>query len=505
MENNVVKVMLYDKEIGMLYWDVKSKRAVFNYNDTFVKENIDFAPLTAPISIYKNRPVLGNKEKLFQGLPPFLADSLPDYWGNKVFEAWAAQNHIPKRQLTPVDKLSFIGKRGMGAFEFLPATPGLDSSQSLQIDSLYNLALQIFTERQEFTVQENEELNLQSIYEVGTSAGGKHPKAIIAINNKTHEIRSGQVIHPGDFTYYILKFSESDDFPYTQMEMAYYEMALKAGIHIMPSKLIDIDGKYHFLTERFDRQKGQKTHTQTLAAMNPDASSYEELFEVSRRLRISSTEQSELYRRMVFNILSGNVDDHTKNFSFMWIDNEWHITPAYDITFTVNLDGASYENVHSITLKGMDCDFSEEDLLDFAKLNGIKNPKRIINEVSMAVSHFYDFASKYNIDIYWKDKIEEYLSGLVTKDVATSMNHYLPTVIEPYTSAEGFTVSNITIVENGQHDFRLDAIINGKRYGIRANHRSELATEIRNKGRNKMSVVYMKDLVQRHLFPLINP
>lgn len=147
-----------------------------------------------------------------------------------VFDQWAAQNHIPKRKLTPVDKLSFIGKRGMGAFEFIPATPGLESSSTLQIESLYQLARRIFEEREEISVQDDEALQLQSIYEIGTSAGGQHPKAIIAINETTHDIRSGQVPLPEGYTYYILKFAEGDDFPFTQMEWYIMRWQRKPGL-----------------------------------------------------------------------------------------------------------------------------------------------------------------------------------------------------------------------------------------------------------------------------------
>ena len=240
------------EEVGKLYWDERSQRAVFNYHPDFIKKGLEIAPLTASVkgSAAKGMPILGNKEKIYQGLPPFLADSLPDRWGNMVFDQWVSQNHIPKRKLTPVDKLSFIGKRGMGAFEFIPATPGLESSSTLQIESLYQLARRIFEEREEISVQDDEALQLQSIYEVGTSAGGQHPKAIIAINKTTHDIRSGQVPLPEGYTYYILKFAEGDDFPFTQTEMAYYEIAKEAGITMMPSRLILIEGKHHFLTER---------------------------------------------------------------------------------------------------------------------------------------------------------------------------------------------------------------------------------------------------------------
>lgn len=505
MENNIVSVMLWEKEIGKLYWDERNKRAVFSYNPDFIKTGLEIAPLTASVkgAAAKGIPILGNKDKLYQGLPPFLADSLPDRWGNMVFDRWAAQNHIPKRTLTPVDKLSFIGKRGMGAFEFIPATPGLESSSTLQIDNLYQLARRIFDEREEVSVQNDETLHLQSIYEVGTSAGGQHPKAIIAINEMTHDIRSGQVSLPEGYTYYILKFAEGEDFPFTQMEMVYYEMAKEAGINMMPSRLIQIDGKHHFLTERYDRVNGEKRHAQTLAAMNPDATSYEDLFEVCRKLNIPANEQSELYRRMVFNVMGSNVDDHIKNFSFlMEKGGTWHITPAYDMTFTTNLDGVAYENVHSMSIVGKNDEITENDLLQFAKLNGIKNAKKIIDEVSLAISHFYNHASDNHIDDYWKDRIEQYLSQLVPPTIGETMTHYLPTIVESYETEEGFLISGINIMENTRHEFRIEATINGKRHKYMIGRKSDLAAEIIAKGRNKMPVENKKKLAERLLLPL---
>lgn len=505
MENNIVSVMLWGEEVGKLYWDERSKRAVFNYHPDFIKKRLEIAPLTASAkgSAAKGMPILGNRDKLYQGLPPFLADSLPDRWGNMVFDQWATQNHVSKRKLTPVDKLSFIGKRGMGAFEFIPATPGLESSSTLQIDCLYQLARRIFEERKELSVQDDETLHLQSIYEVGTSAGGQHPKAIIAINEMTHDIRSGQVPLPEDYTYYILKFAKGDDFPFTQMEMVYYEMVQETGITMMPSRLIRIEGKHHFLTERYDRVNGEKIHTQTLAAMNPDATSYEDLFEVCRKLNISAGEQTELYRRMVFNIMGGNVDDHIKNFSFlMEKDGTWHITPAYDITFTTNLDGVAYENVHSMSIAGKDEGIMENDLLQFAKLNGIKNAKKIIEEISLAISHFYNHATTYQIDDYWKDRIEQYLSGLVPPAIGETMNHHLPTIAEAYETEDGFQISEINIIENTRHDFRIEAVINEKKQKYIAGRKSDLAAEIIAKGRNKMTVENKKELAERLLLPL---
>ncbi len=497
--------MLWGEEVGKLYWDVRSKRAVFNYNPDFIKKGINVAPLTAPLNgaAAKGFPVVGSREKLYQGLPPFLADSLPDRWGNKVFESWAVRNHIPKHRLTPVDKLAFIGRRGMGALEFIPAIDGLESSYTIQIDSLYRLAQRIFEEREAISVQNDEDLDLQSLYEVGTSAGGQHPKAIIAINETTHDIRSGQVPLPDGYTYYILKFAEDDDFPFTQIEMAYHEMAKEAGITVMPSRLLRIGGKSHFLTARYDRAAGRKIHTQTLAAMHPGADSYEDMFEVCRKLGIPANEQSELFRRMVFNVLSGNVDDHVKNFSFMMEpDGVWHITPAYDVTFTTNLDGAAFENAHCMSIFGKLEDITEEDLKLFARQNGIKNASRIINEVCTAISHFYMYASECQVDDYWKDRIENFLSGLLPSAFGETMKHYLPTIVEPYMTEDGFRVAEVHIIESARHDFRIDAVINGKTQKYIAGRKSDLAAEIIRKGRSKMSADDMKSLVERLLLPL---
>ena len=449
MESNIVSVMLWGEEVGKLYWDNRGKRAVFSFNPDFVKKGIDIAPLTASTkgAAGNGFPVVGDKRKLYQGLPPFLADSLPDHWGNKVFEHWAAQNRISKQQLSPVDKLAFIGRRGMGALEFIPAVSGLESSNTIQIDSLYKLAQKIFDERQEIFVRDDENMDLQSLYEVGTSAGGQHPKAIIAINDETRDIRSGQVPLPEGYKYYILKFAEGNDFPFTQIEMAYYDMAKEAGIAMTPSRLVHIEGKYHFLTERYDRSGGKKLHTQTLAAINPDADSYDDMFETCRRLSLPANEQSELYRRMVFNVMAGNVDDHVKNFSFMMgSDGEWHITPAYDVTFSTNLDGT--------------------------------------------------------IDDYWKDRIEHFLSVLAPSPYKEEMNHYLPVIVEPYKTEDGLEVSDVRIEENPRHDFRIEAVIDGKLQKFIAGRKSDLATEIRNKGRNKMPVEEQKSLVARLLLPL---
>ena len=264
MENNLVKVLLWGQEVGVMYWDASASRAIFEYSPDYLRIGVDIAPLTCSIqSIAAKKPILGNKEKLYQGLPPFIADSLPDRWGNRVFEYWAKMRGIKSSDITPVDKLSFIGSRGMGALQFEPAVELQDDTKDIQIHELYALAQHIFDERAEVSVLPEESMTMQSLYAVGTSAGGQHPKAILAIHTQTGEIRSGQLDWSKEYKYYILKFAENTDFPHTQVEMAYYNMAIAMGVNMMPSQLKWIDGQCHFLTERYDRQNGERIHTQT--------------------------------------------------------------------------------------------------------------------------------------------------------------------------------------------------------------------------------------------------
>lgn len=301
MENNLI-VTIWGKEVGRLTWDGRRHRAIFEYSPDFLKGRLDIAPLTASIHDPRfQRPFYGVPyDDIFYGLPAFISDSLPGRWGNTVFAAWAQANHVKDSEWTPVDRLSFIGERAMGALEFKPAQP-IGTGMPLQLDSLYRKAQEILEEREEAVIT-GKDLTLESLYEVGTSAGGQHTKAVIARNNETGEIRSGQILLPKEYTYYILKFAEKDYYPLTRVEMVYYEMAKKAGLQMMPSELIDIGGDAHFLTERFDRRDGRKIHTQTLAAMAPETTSYEGLMTVCDKLHLPYREKEAVYRQMVFNI-----------------------------------------------------------------------------------------------------------------------------------------------------------------------------------------------------------
>ncbi len=410
MENKAIAIRLWGEVLGYLSRDEARRCSTFVFEEEFLKTGWDVAPLYCSIhSPTALSPRRGNADKLYAGLPPFVADSLPDRWGNRVFDAWAKRNGIPSRSLTALDRLSFIGKRGMGALEFEPAQLLTGEAMPMPLAELYHLAIAIQEERQEVWTESRGNVFLEDLYRVGTSAGGKRAKAVIAIN-KEGEVRSGQAELPADYVHYILKFNDDKDFPFSEVEYAYYNMACEAGISMMPSRLMQIEGKSHFLTERFDRRNGEKVHVLTLAAMDTEADSYEDLFAVCRKLRLSEGQQRELFRRMVFNVLGCNVDDHSKNFSFL-MDKQgvWSLAPAYDMLFTVDLDGSKYLNRHSLSVGIKTDSITEEDLLLFAKENDIVSAKLIIEEVRQVMSQWNEFAKEAGVPAKWIQRISKVL------------------------------------------------------------------------------------------------
>ena len=293
-----LKVFLWGKEIGRLAWHESRRLAYFIYNPDFLRGNLDIAPLAASIHHpLSSRAIFGESERIYQKLPSFIADSLPDAWGNGLFEQWRKANNISDRSVTPLEKLAFIGRRGMGALEFVPEIDRGSMADKIDIKALADLAEKIVRERENVRILPDESLTLQSLIAVGTSAGGRQPKGIIAMNPETSEIRSGQIDTEPGFEYYLLKFGDKERST-AELEQTYYEMALAAGINMMESRLLEVDGIKHFLTKRFDRNETGKLHTQTLAAMDPDADSYEKLFAVCRKLHLPETDCQELFPQL---------------------------------------------------------------------------------------------------------------------------------------------------------------------------------------------------------------
>lgn len=407
-----LKVILWGEEIGRLSWDERRHLSYFTYNPVFVKKDLNISPLSAPIDGKSALiPIWGESAKIYQKLPAFVADSLPDAWGNQLFELWRQQNHLSSADINPLDKLAFIGRRGMGALEFIPEVPLERKTDKIDIKSLADLAERIFAERENARIRPEESITMQSLLTVGSSAGGRQPKAIIAINRKTGEIRSGQVSGLEDFDYYLLKFGNSE-YSSAELEMTYYELATMAGIRMMPSELYSADGNNHFLTKRFDRDGNRKVHTQTLAAISPDTDSYEQLIAVCRKLHLPEADCQEVFRRMVFNVLANNTDDHNKNFSFTMSEGGiWRLSPAYDITYVINRGGYLPNKDHCMFIRAKLSGVTRNDIMDFARDNGIRRPDAIIRSVVSSLKNFRRVALRHCVAEEWIGRVESTLIG----------------------------------------------------------------------------------------------
>ena len=377
-----LKVILWGEEIGRLAWDERRKRSYFIYNPEWLKKGLNISPLVAPIDGARGlMPVWGEEARIYQKLPAFVADSLPDAWGNQLFDLWRLQNHLSNAEITPLDKLSFIGKRGMGALEYQPEYVRERKAEKIDMKSLADLAARIYAEREQAHILPEESITMQSLLTVGTSAGGRQPKAIIAINQKTGEIRSGQISGLKNYDYYLLKFGNTQ-YSSAELEMTYYELATMAGIQMMPSNLYAVEGNNHFITKRFDRDGERKIYTQTLAAINPEAESYGQLIDTCRKLHLPESDCQEVFRRMVFNILANNTDDHNKNFSFiMNEDGSWRLSPAYDITFIIDNGGFLPNKDHCMYIRTKLRNITRDDAVLFARDNGIRRPDAIIGHL----------------------------------------------------------------------------------------------------------------------------
>lgn len=453
----LLKVILWGEEIGRLVWDERRKISYFMYKEDFVKKGLDISPLMAPVDkIGSVMPVWGEEAKIYQKLPAFVADSLPDAWGNQLFDLWRQQNHLTNAEMTPLDKLSFIGKRGMGALEFQPEVSHVRKPEKIDLKSLEELAERIYSERENARILPEDSITMQSLLTVGTSAGGRQPKAIIAINKKTGEIRSGQIGGLEDYDYYLLKFGDTQ-YSSAELEMTYYEMAIAAGINMMPSDLYTVEGKNHFITKRFDREQSEKIHTQTLAAMYPDANSYEHIIEVCRKLHLSETDHQEVFRRMVFNILANNTDDHNKNFSFIMQKNgSWRLSPAYDITYVFDNGGFLPNEYHCLYIRAKLSRITRDDVIQFAQDNGIRRPEAIIHKIAESLKQFRTIAVKNAVNKEWIGRVEKTIV-----DHLKSWGEW-DDVKLPEITINGHIVTDFHIEQQFKGNYLLQAVVDGK-------------------------------------------
>ena len=410
-------VKIWGETVGAVAWDVNSGTASFEYDPKFIAQKIDLAPLKMPIANGINRifsfPELRNT-KTFKGLPGLLADVLPDDYGNQLINTWLVQNGRPENSMNPVEMLCFIGTRGMGALEFEPSQLKVNKRAfDIEVDELIQMSQKMLTKREAFetSLAKDEQQAMLDILKIGTSAGGARPKAIIAYNEKTGQVKSGQTLAPKGFEHWLLKldtvsdvqFGESSGFG--RIEMAYYLMAKACQIDMMESRLLEENGRAHFMTKRFDREGGgQKYHVQTLCAMQHydfnqiTSFSYEQLFQTMRLLRLPYPQAEQMFRRMVFNVIARNCDDHTKNFAFrLRKEQEWELTPAYDICFAYR-PGSNWVSQHNLSINGKRMNITRDDLLEVAKSMNIKKANIIINEINDTVRNWITFAEQVKVD-----------------------------------------------------------------------------------------------------------
>ena len=412
------KVRLWGRDIGAVGWDENAAIANFEYDPEFRESSIEIAPLTLPLSdqIY-SFPALARET--FHGLPGLLADSLPDDFGNALINAWLAREGRSPESFNPVERLCYTGVRGMGALEFVPATgPTAGKSEQIDINALVELASRILTQRnklRETFLPEDRSSALQNILRVGTSAGGARAKAIIAWNPETNEVRSGQVDAGEGFSYWLLKFDGvsgnkdkelEDPAGYGLIEYAYAKMARAAGITMMESRLLQENGRSHFMTERFDRtESGAKMHMQSLGAMEhfdyrrAGAYSYEQALRTIRRLGLPMESIEEQFRRMAFNIVGRNQDDHVKNIAFLMNRaGKWSLSPAFDITYSYNPSGA-WTSTHQMSLNGKRDGFTLEDFRACAATASMKRGRaeEILREVQDSVLKWNEFAREAGV------------------------------------------------------------------------------------------------------------
>lgn len=415
---NVATIVLWKKNVGAVLWDESRQYAIIEFEDSFIKSALDISPLIMPL------PELQNGNKIFSfsnlnwetyyGLPGLLSDSLPDRFGNRILEAWLTRQGRNLQNINPVERLCYTGKRGMGALEYKPAIhpSGNYKSEPLEIKELITLANEILNERSSMSgnLKEDRESSLLNIIKVGTSAGGARAKAVIAYNEQTGEVRSGQAAVPENFTHWIIKFDGikqkelGDTKGYGRIEFAYYKMAVDCGISMSTCKLLEENDRAHFITKRFDRLSGnEKIHLQTLCAIahfdynDPNAYSYEQAFQVMRQIRLPYPDAEELYRRMVFNVIARNLDDHTKNISFLMDNNGgWKLSPAYDVTYAYNPE-SRWTRRHQLSINGKRDELNIEDLLKVGKEMNIKKTKDIIDNVKDVISNWNIYAKDCNI------------------------------------------------------------------------------------------------------------
>lgn len=419
-------INIWGQRAGVVMWNENTESAIFEYEPSFERLGLNLSPILMPLNPHRSYQFTFISKDTFMGLPGLLADALPDAYGKALLDRWLAT--VGRSFANPVERLCYQGKRSMGALEFEPAQDTfLEKDTKIEIDSLVEVAREALNQKSKLdtNLSQDRKEALINIIKVGTSAGGQRAKAVIAYNEKTQEVRSGQIDAPEGFEHWLLKLDGvtnhelGDPNYYGLIEYAYYLMAKDAGIDMMPCKILSENGRSHFMTKRFDRIGGkEKLHMQTLCGLAHydykmlRAYSYEQVFQVMRQLRLPYMQAEEMFRRMVFNVVARNQDDHTKNISFLMDKTgKWRLSPAYDISWSYNPEG-KWTSQHQMSINNKWTDFTMSDLLSVASSMNVKAPREIIEKTIEIVAHWPDYAIPLEIP---KETIRAINSTLITR------------------------------------------------------------------------------------------
>ena len=422
----IVEVRLWRKAVGAVALDPRLGYHAFEYQPAFVRSGIELAPLTMPLTAASEPFVFADLPELtYRRLPGMLADALPDDFGNALIDAWMAREGVAKSQITSLDRLACMGKRGMGALEFKPALGPKASkpSTTIELSALVESARRAV--QGELDTDAHAQAALTQIIQVGTSAGGARAKAVVAWNPATGEIRAGQFDVQVGFEHWLIKFDAvgvderlgvSQD--YGRIEYAYHLMARAAGITMSPCRLLEEHGRAHFMTQRFDRDGNAKHHVQTLCGLAHLDYRQKATHDVSQllltidRLQLGYDAKEEAFRRIAFNVIAANCDDHTKNVSFLLREGgAWELAPAYDVTYAYNPKG-EWTYQHLMSVNGKFTAISRDDLLAVADRFGVGTAPQVLRQVNEAVSSWPDFARQANVSGLEVTRIKEHLQDL---------------------------------------------------------------------------------------------
>lgn len=401
--DKIIDIIAFDQEIGKLGYDIDQSKAFFQYNPDFLESGKykNLFPFifkrTKPAQIFTEF-----QQDTFQGLPPMIADSLPDTFGNIIFQEWLMAKGIKK--VTPLEQLAYVADRGMGALEYKPVKE-LPRASLVNIDEIITILEKVLKLKDKTTGAQLNELALLNVFKIGTSAGGARPKILISEHKETGAIIAGDREVSEDYNHYLVKLhlDDSDGYNKEIVEYAYYLLAQDAGIDMMPSKLID---NKHFATLRYDRQHGEKQHVLTVTGLTgwdfksqPENSSYENVFKVGLGLKVPHKDLQQLFKRMVFNLIFRNVDDHLKNHSFIYNKetDSWNLSPAYDLTYALNPLFTFKATSRALSINGKRTGITLKDILTIAEEFAIKNPKGIVEEVQKLIPRWIEIASELKV------------------------------------------------------------------------------------------------------------